>query len=489
VINRNVRGIFNLRLIGRATIASAALLTLSGPTLAQGSSGDFESLLREVQRQRAEVDRQAEELEQKRQELDALQRQLEEALAREGNVVAIEEPVAVRDEPLSVEEFVQDEPTLTLTGDDLIAADFPGSVPLFGTDTRMRIGGYIKADAIFDFDGHGNSDQFLLNAIAIDGTPEADKGGYFNAHARETRFNLDFRETAPGAVPRQAFLEVDLFTNPGERETFRLRHAYVVNGDFLIGRSWSTLSELRALPYMVDFAFGDSLFGGRTDQVRWQRPAAGGSFAVALEKPAGNSIANPLGLQGGASPRIPYLAARWSNDNMQRLLTVGTQIQQLRWDGEGGDNDDTALGWGVMAAGRWHLTDRAYLVGLASYSDGFSDAILALAGGGGSAVITPNGLETDRAITLSVGAAINWSETWSTNFHYAYLDRSGNSVRPGDTTESGGIGHINAIWRPVDKVRTGIELIWGGRTTLDGASGDGARLMGTFRYDFPVPYK
>lgn len=40
-----------------------------------------------------------------------------------------------------------------------------------------------------------------------------------------------------------------------------------------------------------------------------------------------------------------------------------------------------------------------------------------------------------------------------------------------------------------DKVRAGVEFIWGSRVTLDGSSGDGTRLMGTFRYDFGVPYQ
>ena len=49
---------------------------------------------------------------------------------------------------------------------------------------------------------------------------------------------------------------------------------------------------------MIDFAFGDSLYGGRTEQVRWQQSLGGGSLAVALENPSDNSIANPLGLPG-----------------------------------------------------------------------------------------------------------------------------------------------------------------------------------------------
>jgi hypothetical protein len=467
-----------------AGVIATLLLWCSTAVAAQDMTPELEALKEEVSRQRIEIDRQAKELEQRRSELEALEQRLEAAMSGD-----MQDPVEPETGLVAGPRFVSDEATLILTGVDLIDDEFPGSWPLFGTDTRMRIGGYVKADAIFDFDGHGDPDQFLLGQIAIDGSPEAARDGYFNAHARETRFNLDFRDTTPGEPAKQAFVEVDFFTAPDSSAVLRLRHAYAVYGDVLAGRSWTTLSELRALPFMIDFAFGDSLFGGRTEQVRLQRQLSSGSFAVALENPSDNSIANPLGLTGRTSPRLPYLAARWSNDNPQRLMTFGTQIQQLRWDGEGGDPDDTAIGWAVMAAGRWQLNDRSYLTGTASYSDGFSDGIIALAGGGGSAVITPEGLDTDRAVTLSIGGAVNWSDTWSSNFHYAWLDRSGDALRPGSETESGGIGHINAMWQPTDKVRAGVEFIWGSRDTLDGLSGDGTRLMGTFRYDFGVPYQ
>ena len=468
---------------GHKFVLIPATLFLSFSALAQDAIPDLEGLRDEVKRQRAEIERQAEELERRRLELDALEQRLEAALGSESSTTDPDETAVVAGSA-----FISDEPTLILTGADLIADDFPGSFPVFGTDTRLRIGGYVKADAIFDFDGHGDPDQFLLGQIAVDGSPEAARDGYFNAHARETRFNLDFRETTPGEPAKQAFVEVDFFTPPDSSAVLRLRHAYAVYGDVLAGRSWTTVSELRALPFMIDFAFGDSLFGGRTEQVRWQQPLGGGSLALALENPSDNSIANPLGLAGRASPRIPYFAARWSNDDPSRLFTVGTQVQQLRWDGDNVIPDETALGWAMVLAGRWQVNDISYLTGTASYSDGFSEGVLALAGGGGSAVITPQGLETDRAVTLSVGGAVNWTDTWSSNIHYAWLDRSGDPMRPGTETEKGGIGHVNMMWKPTDKVRAGVEFVWGSRDTLDGSSGDGTRLMGTFRYDFGVPY-
>ena len=63
-------------------------------------------------------------------------------------------------------------------------------------------------------------------------------------------------------------VEGDFFSDANQ---FRLRHAYLVAGDFIIGQTWTTLTVLEALPNIIDFAAGDALFGGRTAQIRYQK--------------------------------------------------------------------------------------------------------------------------------------------------------------------------------------------------------------------------
>jgi hypothetical protein len=45
------------------------------------------------------------------------------------------------------------EPHELLTSEELISDEFPASWPMFGSNMRMKIGGYIKADFVSDFDG------------------------------------------------------------------------------------------------------------------------------------------------------------------------------------------------------------------------------------------------------------------------------------------------------------------------------------------------
>ena len=473
------------------------LFSAISPSLYGAQSAEIERLRQEIEDVRNEIVRQSDDLDSRLARLDELESKLNELLAvSTGDANAAAAKAVVKETPAEAQQPMPDtgaqdgdESQLPLTGGDMIDDGFPGSWPLFGTDMRARIGGYIKFDAIYDFDGSGNEDQFLLNQIPVDGSPEANKGAYFHAHVKETRFNLDFRQYTPGEPVKQAFVEVDFFTSPDSTTTARLRHAYAVYENFLIGRSWTTLSEIRALPYLLDFAFGDSLFGGRTEQVRYQRQAGENwKWAIALENPNDDTIVDPSGLGGQSSARLPYLAGRILRELPNGgLITVGGQVQQLRWDGEGLGPSDTAPGWAAIAAGRHQLSDRLLATWTSSYSDGFSDAILALFGTGASGVMTPDGIKTDRAMTFSAGFGYAWSPQWSSDFHIALLDRDTPDATPDDAVETGAIVHINLLWKPTPQVLTGVEFMWGDRENTDGATGTGRRLQYGFRYLFNSP--
>ncbi|HXH86665.1 MAG TPA: hypothetical protein VNI35_07545, partial [Nitrospira sp.] len=96
-----------------------------------------------------------------------------------------------------------------LTGSELIASDYPGSWPLFGTNYRMKIGGYVRLDALEDFDGTGDKYQFLIGEIPVSGSPEDGRASYYNMFVRETRFNFDIRKTSAGEPAQQLFIEMD----------------------------------------------------------------------------------------------------------------------------------------------------------------------------------------------------------------------------------------------------------------------------------------
>lgn len=195
-----------------------------------------------------------------------------------------------------------------ITGSELEDADFPGSWPMFGQKARMKIGGYVKADFLYDFDGTLDRTQFLMSTIPVEGTPESANSGYVSFFARESRFNVDVRRVEEGKAPLRLFLEGDFWSSGNQ---FRLRHAYVVFGNFLAGQTWTNLSALESLPVLIDFAAGDALFGGRTTQLRYQRQVKERwKLSASVENLDFMGIENPLGLSGEPSAALPLVSLR-----------------------------------------------------------------------------------------------------------------------------------------------------------------------------------
>lgn len=75
----------------------------------------------------------------------------------------------------------------------------------------MKVGRYVRVDALEDFDGTGEKYQFLINVIAVDGSAEAARGSYFNMFVRETRFNFGIRMNKAGEQVQQVFIKMDFF--------------------------------------------------------------------------------------------------------------------------------------------------------------------------------------------------------------------------------------------------------------------------------------
>ena len=57
---------------------------------------------------------------------------------------------------------LRDQNIVPLSGSDLVASEFVGSWPMFGTIFRMKIGGYVKTHFLYDITLNDDRTQFLL---------------------------------------------------------------------------------------------------------------------------------------------------------------------------------------------------------------------------------------------------------------------------------------------------------------------------------------
>ena len=375
-----------------------------------------------------------------------------------------------------------------LTGEDLIDESFPRSWPLFGSDYRMAIGGYVKLDFLKDFSGTGDRFQFVTSTIPVEGTAEANRGGYTNMFARETRIHFDVRRTTAGRPPEKYFLEFDFFDN-GEnpyQTKARLRHAYMVQGRLLAGRTWGTLTDVRSLVQTIDFAAGDALNGARVAQIRWEDKLSDRTkWAVALESQEFFDIDDVADQGGKGTMSWPNLVARIIREWDHGFTLFGGQIGQLNWDGEGVGPDADALQWYLAWSGRYAPTPSSYFVWNASYGNGAANSILSFVGTGGNAVLTPSGeLETMPDWNVSLGYGHKLSSELAANLGLAHAGIDPSDLRASDSMKSGGTAHANLIWTATDALSTGIEYMVGQRTNADGADGKAHRLQCMVKYSF-----
>ena len=374
------------------------------------------------------------------------------------------------------------ETNAVLSGNDLIESNFPGSWPMFGSDIRMKIGGHVKVDALYDVDGTLDKTQFLMSTIPVEGQAEYDNHGYFSFFSRETRFNIDVRRIGDGKVPLQLFIEGD-FWSDGNR--LRLRHAYVTAGNFIIGQTWTTLSVLESLTVVIDFGAGDALFGGRTTQIRYQKQIKENlKLAIALESLDFLGIDNPQDLSGSASAQLPLFAARLDYNWKSGIVAIGSSAGQLRWDG-GADGTSEALQIDAVIAGRQYIGKNNFFTWNFSAGKGSGENIMAFIGSKANAVLVDSSkLEPMPAVAAVVGFQHKWTDKWSSNLSYAYGWLDTPDSRAPYALKEGGVGHVNLIYRPYKRLSTGIEYMWGTQRTTNDALGRASRVQTMVKFEF-----
>jgi len=374
------------------------------------------------------------------------------------------------------------------TGQDLIDAKFPNSIPLFGSKARIAIGGFVKLDYIQDFNGGNNRFQYEIQNVPVPGDGRPLQSGYMNMHARESRFNIDVRSISESGRPFRVFFEFDFYNlDRGPfNQTVRLRHAYGVLGRLLIGRTWGTITDLYAVPNTIDFAAGDALTGTRRAQIRFE-DEIGETFkyAIALEMLEFPGIDGVDSL-GQASQNLPLLAGRLTKKTKSGgRLMLGTSIFQLRWDGQGIISNATALGWGISFSGREYFGSKKHFVRwMSSYGVGWGSQIVATLGTNASASLSPTGeLLTMPAWNLGTGISINISPTFVSNLNINWYAIDPTTYRAPSLMKKGESIHVNLIWSPIKKINTGVEYMILRRTNTDNSSGLGNRLQLMIKYE------
>ena len=349
-----------------------------------------------------------------------------------------------------------------------------------GSHTLMRIGGYIRTDAIYDFSQLGNVNQFRPESIP---TPNLDASNY-NMTARASRISLETRSDTRWDVLR-TYIEID-FVGPGNSTNLRLRHFYGQLKNLLVGQSWSTFHDSDVIPETVDFNGPNAWIFQFNPQVRYtHRLATRHAISVAVEQPSsGIPSTNPVSAQpvSSTSP-FPDFVVRYRYETDDYHFNTAGLFRSIGGV-TGSGQSDHAFGYGVMASGLVRLWGRDNIVFQAVYGEGisryFNDT---------KNLNLDAGYESSSALRAQPAyggyAAIQhfWNEHWRSTVTYGFLQVNTTELSPAETYKRTQYLDCNLMYSPAEGITIGGGLLWGQRVNKNDVSGEGFRINFLVKYD------
>ena len=370
--------------------------------------------------------------------------------------------------------------------DVVMAGDMPGSIKLPGTDTSLRIGGFIESAFIYDIGPRPTSrggDIASARSAVLEGEPEYENRGDTRFTARNSRFNIvTLTPTRFGNL--RTFIEADFNGPPNDkgsrattsRTAFGLRHAYGELGNFLMGHYWTNFSDNSVFPNKVNGTGPVGRTFMRQGQIRYTHEFdQGGELAIALENPHGDFVdADDLNLDDGypdLTTHYRYEADRWHMQFSGMLRRMG------RDDGiVDASNNDQVMAWGLNQSGAFLLPgieDRIswYLIfgdGIGRYLEGGVDQ--------GASVSADGQLDTQFGYGGFITYRHMWTDTLESNIDFGYSTFDLNVEEVGIANRKLYSSHVNLLWMPIASLEFGIEYAWAHRRVHDGREGSINRI-------------
>lgn len=351
--------------------------------------------------------------------------------------------------------------------------EFEGGLIIGGDEVAMKLGGYVKVDFIYDANPIDSTDSFVTTSIPVD-VPDRTN---FRAHARQTRLSSDTRWKVDGHVVRM-FVEGDFFS---DGNAFRLRHAYGEFGSLVVGRTWTTFTDVAAAPATIDFEGSVSSVNRRQAQARWS-----GEFieetlkwAVAIEDTSFIVLAPPDRPGDARSPSPDFVAhVRLVNDWGQFQIAGVYRNGGFQPTGE---KVFRGTAWGVNTTGVVLLLEstKAY------YQILVGDGIGSFRGLPDAAPISPTDSKVLPLFGWMVGLTHEWNDRVSSNLTFAKNDLQSATLQEPQEVAGTSYLAVNCIWSPLEHVKVGVEYLFGTRQNVDFSDAEAHRLQSAVVFILP----
>lgn len=367
--------------------------------------------------------------------------------------------------------------TTTLTNNFTAYPQFNSGIVIARQDVAMKIGGYVKADLIYDLDPIASTDSFDTTTILIGAAPHRN----VRFHARQSRLSFDTRWQVNGDVAR-AFIESDFFGGDSSGSSdFRLRHAYGQLEQFTAGQTWTTFTNPSAVPQTLDFEGAVSNVNRRQGLVRWEQPIWGDlySIGVGIEDPDINIEGSDLAAGDGRTQSPDFITrVRFSPDFGEYQAAFVFRKLGFQPVGESVTTKDA---WGFNFTGALLLLEQSRFY----YQVTFGEGIGSYRGSPDVVVTGPNTGEVLPMFGWMVGVHHEWTEQLTSNFTFSKLSLEDIPGQAPENLRETTYLAINLIANPLDRVFCGVEYLYGIRDDVGGASASAHRLQMSFGFYLP----
>ncbi len=364
--------------------------------------------------------------------------------------------------------------------------------------TTVKLGGYVRINVAATRYNDGEvavgglgKEFYLPQQIPVGGGFSSQD---FLVQARQTRFVLT-TSTPVGDDLLKSHVEFDfaLSTAPAgaQRATNAfnptLRRAFFTYGKLLVGQEWSTFQNVAVLPESTDFVgpLEGTVFV-RQGMAQLRLPLGKGlDLLVALENPETEIINRTVpALVDNDDDRLPDMVARVNAKTGLGEFSLAGIVRELRVNNAGWG--DTALAWGISAAGRVPLGARHDLRFMATYGNGVGRYLgLGFAPDAVFAGVPGARLETVRNFAGFAALKLGWTASVRSTFMAGYQSADyGDSLISPLANKAAWSGAANLFWTPARGFEVGIEYRHGERRLASGDSGSLDRVEAAFKYAY-----
>ena len=374
----------------------------------------------------------------------------------------------------------------------------------------VEIYGFAELDAIQDFKRVDSNWDATLRPSRIPTQKGAfGSDGQTVFSVRQSRLGVK----ANGVLADKSYevkFEFDTFGTGADegKTTFRLRHAYGKWGPILAGQTNTLFMDGDFFPNVVDYWGPAGMVFLRTPQLRftlldneiWMT-------AIALEHPSNDidpgqiRLVDPdLATNLRPDEKLPDLTAQVQFRQPWGHLTIAGILRKVGYDTAstaGNEPRGHKLGWGINGGAVVKLSPATFRLsavygqGIATYmNDGGMDlapktALVPIS-------LPPpnpplNELLSAKAVPLlgiSTYVDLQWNKVLSSSLGYSFTRVTNTNFQEATAFHKGEYASGNLLWTPVDRLLTGVELLWGKRTDNDGDTGNDLRAQFTFKMSF-----